>query len=207
MRACCYTDRHPDEVVGMVLVDPSFPDQFALRQQVAHAPTGEMPESPIVANLRKCATDIRTGTAKASGPDPDHCFDYPPSWPPALRHALAMKVSNPVQYEAMASFAGSSTVDSKLVINPARNYRDMPLIVLTALSPLPPGVQLSDTQKANIAAMDAQWNRAHDELAALSSRGVNARVPGASHAIQHTKPQVVLDALAEVVREARELRP
>ena len=128
---------------------------------------------------------------------------------PALRQALAAKAGNPVQYEAMASFGASSDeVDSKLVINPARNYRDMPLIVLTSTMdpPPPPGVTLppmTEAQKAQKAAMDAVWNRGHDELAALSTRGVNARVPRADHYIQRAKPQVVLDAVAQVVSEAR----
>jgi pimeloyl-ACP methyl ester carboxylesterase len=62
---------------------------------------------------------------------------------------------------------------------------------------------LSDVQKAENARFNAMFGQKHDELAALSSRGVNARVPGANHFIQLTKPQAVLDAVAEVVREAR----
>ncbi len=44
---------------------------------------------------------------------------------------------------------------------------------------------------------------AHDKLAALSTRGINARVPGTSHYIHQIKPQVVIDAVNEVVAEAR----
>jgi pimeloyl-ACP methyl ester carboxylesterase len=204
-----YTDRHPDKVVGMVLVDGSIPDQTALYAQLRpNQPALDPAANPTVKLFHKCADGIRAGTAKANGPDPDNCFAYPPTWPQALRQALVTKVSNPVQYEAMASFLASSEVDSKQVVNPSRNYRDMPLIVLTATvdPPPPPGVTLpplTEQQKTQKAAMDAIWNHGHDELAALSTRGVNARVPGADHYIQRSKPRVVLDAVAQVVSEAR----
>jgi pimeloyl-ACP methyl ester carboxylesterase len=199
-----FTDRHPDKVVGMVLVDPTVPDQDALLRQAmpSQAAMSDPAKSPIVLILGKCAEQIRKGLAKVGGPDPDHCFDYPPTWPPALREALRTKDSDPLQYATMVSFLTSVDANSRAVINPARNYRDMPLVVLSAtVQPDPPG--LTDAQKAETARFNAVFGQKHDELAALSSRGVNVRVPGANHFIQRTKPQAVLDALAEVVSEAR----
>lgn len=199
-----FTDRHPDKVAGMVLVDPSLPGQDALLRETmpSQSAASDPAKSPIGLILSKCAEEIRKGLAKAGGPDPDHCFDYPPTWPLALRQALAAKVSNPLQYETMVSFLASMAANSTTVVNPARNYRDIPLVVLSAtVQPDPPG--LSDVQKAETARFNAIFEQKHDELAALSSRGVNARVPGANHFIQRTKPQAVLDAVAEVVSEAR----
>lgn len=199
-----FTDRHPDKVVGMVLIDPGVPGQGALAREAmpSQASANDLSKNPVVQILGKCAEDIRKGVAKAGGPDPDHCFDYPPSWPQALRAALSAKVSDPKQYQTMVSFVTSLAADSRVAVNPSRNYRDMPLIVLSAtVQPDPPG--LSDAQKAETARYNALWGQKHDELAALSTRGVNARVPGADHYIQRSKPQAVLDAVAEVVREAR----
>ena len=191
----------------MVLVDPSVPDQATLLQQALPAqPIPDPAQNPVMQIFRKCAAAIRAGTAKAGGPDPDHCFDYPPNWPPALREALATKVGNPVQYETMASFISNSGVGSALVVNPSRNYRDMPIVVLTAGSrlQLPPGAPpLPDDQKALMAAAELVADRGHAQLAALSTRGVNTHVPGADHYIQRSKPQAVLEAVAGVVSEAR----
>lgn len=202
-----FTDRHPDKVVGMVLVDPSVPNQAALLQQALPGqPVPDPAQNPVAQIFRKCAAGIRAGTAKAGGPDPDHCFDYPPNWPPALREALAAKVSNPVQYETMASFLTSSAVDTTQAINPSRRYSDMPMVVLSAGErlQLPPGAPpLPDEQKALLAAADVVADRGHAQLAALSTRGVNTRVPGADHYIQRSKPQAVLEAVAAVVSEAR----
>jgi pimeloyl-ACP methyl ester carboxylesterase len=199
-----YTDRHPDKVVGMVLVDPSVPGQDALLREAmpSQSAASDPAKSPIALILSKCAQEIRAGTAKAGGPDPDNCLTYPPFWPSVLREALAAKVGNPLQYETMVSFLASANANSRAAVNPARNYHDMPMVVLSAtVQPDPPG--LSDVQKAENARFNAMFGQKHDELAALSSRGVNARVPGANHFIQLTKPQAVLDAVAEVVREAR----
>jgi pimeloyl-ACP methyl ester carboxylesterase len=199
-----FTDRHPDKVVGMVLVDPSVPGQDALLREAmpSQSATSDPAKSPIALILSKCAEEIRAGTAKAGGPDPDNCFNYPPAWPSALRQALAAKVSNPLQYETMVSFLSSADANSRAAVNPARNYRDMPLVVLSAtVQPDPP--DSSEMQKAETARFYALFGQKHDELAALSSRGVNARVPGANHFIQLAKPQVVLDTVAEVVSEAR----
>lgn len=63
-----------------------------------------------------------------------------------------------------------------------------------------------DELKAMLTAIDGVADRGHAELAKLSTRGVNTRVPGANHYIQRTQPQAVLDAVAQVVSEARASR-
>ena len=196
-----YADRHPDQVVGMVLVDSSIPDQTA-RQAALGLPAPDIESGPVAA-FRTCAAAIREGRSKLGGPDPDNCVTYPPFFPDELARVLGEKVGNPAQYETMASFIASVTVHSTLVLNPARNYGDMPLAVLTATvdQPLPP--ETTPERRAAMEAWNVEWDRGHDELAALSSRGVNMRVPGANHYIQRTKPQAVVDAVAAVVAEAR----
>jgi len=201
-----YADRHRDQVAGMVMVDPSFPDQVA-RMVSTGLPMPD-PETGPPAQFRKCAAAIRAGSVKFGGPDPDNCVTYPPFFPPALAQALGEKVGNPIQYETMASFMSAFAEDSTIVINPQRNYGDLSLIVLAATKQdAPPGVTMTDEQRARQAAFDVEWNRAHDALAALSTRGVNARVPGANHNIQGTKPQVVVDAVEAVVAEVRAAAP
>ena len=94
--------------------------------------------------------------------------------------------------------------DGQSMVNPARNYGTMPLIVLTATkdpAAWPPGF----TQEAQdeLPAYHSVWARGHDEYAALSSRGVNRRVPDSTHYVQYDQPQVVIDAIEEVVAAAR----
>jgi pimeloyl-ACP methyl ester carboxylesterase len=200
-----FADRHPDQTVGMVLVDPSVPDQFAIMGRVApHMIAALQQQEPLLQVFRNCAQQIRSGALRLSGPDPGNCITYPPYMPDELKQALAAKVvGNPLQYESQASFLPNVPESSRIVVNPQRNYRDMPLIVLTATvrPPVAPGTP--PEQVAASLAWDEAWNRGHDELAALSTRGINARVPGANHNIQNTRPQVVIDAVEAVVAEAR----
>lgn len=204
-----FADRHPDQVVGMVLVDPSFPDQQAVAERVAPAlaRATDPDTDPLQKLLRTCARDIRSGAARLGGPDPNGCFAYPPSWPPALSAAFGAHADkNPLLFESVASLMLSFPEDSRIVVNPKRNYGDMPLIILTRTDTSLPPDAAADL-KAQMPVFDEVWNKAHDAMAGLSTRGINVRVPGANHYIQGTKPQVVIDAVEAVVREAREAAP
>jgi pimeloyl-ACP methyl ester carboxylesterase len=201
-----FADRRPEQTVGMVLVDPSIPDQDARRERVA--PGLAQPNLDQIAGLlRSCAEQIRRGSLQVGGPDPDNCltFGFAPFFPDALNEALtANLLASPLQYETQASFALTRPESSRIVVNLQRNYRDMPLIVLTATVSAPTAPDSTPEQLAAYAAWTDEWNRGHDELAALSTRGINARVPGANHNIHNTRRQVVIDAVEAVVAEARE---
>jgi pimeloyl-ACP methyl ester carboxylesterase len=52
--------------------------------------------------------------------------------------------------------------------------------------------------------MKTVWVGLHKDMAALSTVGELREVPGAGHSIQRDQPQVVIDAVNEVVAKARE---
>ena len=207
-------DRQPSRVVGMVLVDPAIPDQAAIRDRVTPAMAAMMRAQPDMfgAFLRKCAAALRAGTLRYSGPDPDRCLhpQWPPSYPPELVAALDKRVAETAPettaagLETMATSASAAVtdLDSRIVIKPDRNYGSMPLIVLTAGetgSPPDPPAAL----KAEIPLQQAAWRDAHEAYAKLSTRGVDRVVAGSTHDIPQLKPQVVIDAIDEVVGEVR----
>jgi pimeloyl-ACP methyl ester carboxylesterase len=209
-------DRHPKAVAGMVLVDPSIPDQTAIFDRVTPAQNAWLAArpDPLAPLLHKCAAGIRAGTIQRGGPDPDHCLyapRWPDTWPQPLRDALnrqfdeASPAAIAANMETFASNVESTDEDSRVVINPARNYGDMPLVVLTAGEFNSPP-DYSDAARAEIPAFEAEWRRGHDAYAALSTRGVNRIVPGATHAMTDEMPQVVIDAIGEVVRESRQAK-
>jgi hypothetical protein len=105
----------------------------------------------------------------------------------------------------IASNVKSADEDAKIVINPARNYGDMPLIILTASEFVSPPDYPAEAI-AEIPAEQAEWRRGHDAYAALSTRGVNRIVPNSTHAMPDEMPQVVIAAIDTVVNEARQPR-
>jgi pimeloyl-ACP methyl ester carboxylesterase len=198
-----YTDRNLSKVVGMVLVDPSYlamaERSKRLRERFNLPEPGPLPR---VAQWRQCAEDVRRGALKAGGPDPDRCLAFTASFPRGVRVALTAQSTADARYWETAAAFDTNAVEegSKLVINPQRDYGNMPLVVLTSTARPADGPPNSALR----AASDALWNGAHDELAAFSKRGTNIGVPGADHYIQRSRPQAVLDAIQTVIRQARE---
>lgn len=206
-----FADRFPRDVVGMILVDPSPPDQSGRAKRLRETMHFQPPEPaagaqapPSLAEAwRNCAAEVRAGTLTMDGPDASGCLAFlQPPMPLRLRTAVKRKLAtSPAQFETMASFQADSLDEgSKIVVNPSRSYGDIPLIVLTATA-WPQGAR--PEQRAFVEAMMADSDRAHDELAALSTRGVNIRVPDAGHDIQDQKPQAVIDAIDQVIDVAR----
>jgi len=210
-----FADRERPRVAGMVLVDPSFPDQETSLSHAApqHAQYMLSLRNPLADQIRKCSASLKAGALRQGGPDPDNCLhpQWPPSYPPELTTALTKITAeaSPAQIQAawdtLVFFTSPYLLakDSKLVVNPRRDYGAMPLIVLTRTEFRPP-LDFPVAARAEIPAEEAAWNAGHDAIAALSSRGVNARVPGTPHFIHAVKPQVVIDAIEQVVREARQ---
>jgi pimeloyl-ACP methyl ester carboxylesterase len=197
-----FADRNRDRVVGMVLVDPSIPDQFRITERItpAVAVLGETQRQGVVASIRNCARLLRAGTLRIGGPDPDNCFRYPPNWPAVLRAALAT-ASTPIQYEARASLFAATSESGIIVVNPQRDYGDMPLVVLTAteMGPMPP--TMPEDTITQIRLFREEFARAHGRLAALSSRGTQRRVP-TGHYVHSARPQDVIDAVEAVIAQA-----
>jgi hypothetical protein len=75
-------------------------------------------------------------------------------------------------------------------------------VVLSATSGGVPA-EADDEFAAQLPRVAEEIDRGHDELAALSSRGIRTPVPGATHAIPQLRPQVVIEAIEAVVAAAR----
>lgn len=198
-------DRRPNAVVGMVLVDPSFPGQGEDFKRVAPLLTAYFRKynDKAVDHFRQCAADLRSKTLTATSLDPNQCLKYPPSYPVPLSAALARLDMDPLRFETVSTFWKGFDGDMAMVVNAERNYGAMPLVVLTATLPDDFDPDTPKEVRAELPQWEKEWQRQHDNLAALSTRGVNRRVAGAGHYIQRDKPEVVIDAINEVVDQAR----
>ena len=182
----------PSEVVGMVLVDPSF-DNMAKRLLEA-TPSDQGWIASQFAHLNRCeaaakAGDLRLGTAAYAA-----CVFQPQA---DLTDAL-----NTAYYDMSlrASYWRSLASEFSTAARDRADWSldDMPLIVLSAGNrerpPLPP-------EEAE--AIRQVYADAHAQLAALSSRGAFRVVPDSKHAIQWDRPQAVIVAVLEVIATAR----
>ena len=184
--------RHPKDVAGMVLVDPSADDQMPAL--AAAAPTTFKLQAAQIAHMRACAApDATPEILKGCGQPPP--FDLPPELA-----GRGIGVANHAWFAAIASESDAfSGLDSKETTGAKRSLGAMPLIVLTAAdTSRTPGAPPAEVEAAG-----KVWSRLHDGIAALSTRGVNRQVEGSGHYIQMQKPQVVIDAVAEVVDAVR----
>jgi pimeloyl-ACP methyl ester carboxylesterase len=200
-----FTDKHRAEVAGMVLVDPSIPGQSALFAKVAPALDAWVKTyyAQGVSQVRRCASDLRSGVLKIGAPDPGECLVQSPAYPPALSERLSRFQTDPAVFDTIASLMANFDRDSEIVANPKRGYGALPLVVLTATVPQPFPDGTPDDVRKEVQPFMAAFSRGHDDIAALSTQGVNRPVPGASHYIQRDKPEVVIEAIQTVVAQAR----
>ena len=209
MNVRLYKDHYPSEVVGMVLVDPSHED-WVHRVSALNPlqPSYEQVVSdgfePMWRDERECVRAATVGFVEGSElykkciPDPD------PRLSDAINAAyLKTHLSLGYQQAQLTEdenlhFASSDQLRAARIW-----YGDMPLIVLAAGDR--PKLREHETQ-AHHDAINRLWYVLFDELAALSSRGVNRVVPGTGHDIPMTRPGAVNSAILEVMDQASKQR-
>lgn len=204
---------YPNDVAGIVFVDPSFPDQF----QKMSASISPAAKTNLFAQLdaqragwRACADLARKGalavpTTKAAK-DCVSTGDSPDKLDDTLREALTAQYKQPKDFETQISEYRSftpqgdhSSADQMEVEAAKFNFGDKPLIVLTHSKPIP----LPGLTPAQMAAADKAWNDGHDAIAAKSTRGSNTTVPNTGHYIEIDAPSAVIEAVKKVVAEVR----
>lgn len=184
---------YPTEVVGMVLVDPSF--DHALKRMSVAAPSDRLWPQTHYDHFKRCEAAARAGELRPGTEAYETCIvnharrDLMETIP--AHHDLALR---PSYWRSLASEYFTFIRDQA-----DWPLGDLPLIVLSAGArdmrlPVP------DVENE---AIDRLWDQAHVEMARLSSRGVRRVVADAGHAITTDRPQAVIDAVLEVIAEAR----
>jgi pimeloyl-ACP methyl ester carboxylesterase len=188
-----YASRNLEKVAGLVLVDPSADDQVARMAQAL--PRMAQIEKAAYAPLAHCADLARAGTLT---PQTAGCTRPPPPDVPAeLREWVRARDGANAIVATVAELEAFQTLDAAEMARVRRPLGDIPLIVLTG-RPTAPGMTPAETE-----ALHRLWTKMHDEMAALSTVGVNRPVAGSGHYIQLEKPAVVISAVQEVVAKAR----
>jgi pimeloyl-ACP methyl ester carboxylesterase len=186
---------YPKQVAGLVLVDPSA--DWQMTRMAAVAPKFAASADAAYAGLRPCAESPRPPERAKL------CALVPANTPPEAK-AFMIEARTPDYYRAVlgemdvfAKMDSEELVAAREALGPAP-LGAKPLVILTAGSTTSPGMTPED-----LSAIRKVWITMHDEMAALSSRGVNRIVDGSGHYIHQEKPQVVIDAVSEVVDAVR----
>jgi len=184
---------HPQDVVGMVMVDSSSERQISLFAKDPKAIAWRR-------KLLRVEQMARAGELVAGTPEYEEFVvrDGAPKLPAAVKAARRAQRTSPGFYRAARSEYASlaATLDE---MNALRTpLGDMPLIVLTAGK----FFQMPEESVHPAEAWREAWRTGHDEIAALSTRG-ERRTIASGHAIQWEKPDAVIAAIDEVLAQVR----
>lgn len=201
-----YADLYLKDVAGMVLVDPSHEDweerAWRLNMQQQTREQYFSWDKQEFQDQRDCVKVAATGFIEGSESYKKCIPPADPLFSDAINAAyLKTHMSLGYQQAQMTEQESYQHASSDEVRTAQRWYGDIPLIVLAA--GVRPGPRKDETQ-AHRDAINRVWVSLYDQLAALSTRGVNRVVPGATHDIQMTQPGAVIDAILEVLKEASE---
>jgi pimeloyl-ACP methyl ester carboxylesterase len=207
-----YAYTYPSEVVGMVLVDPTVEDQAEGYRKLD--PKKRTPEQwntdtiePGLRERRECIAASIEGIAPGTELFTKCSFPQYPQLSEAVQAATIQFQMQPAfQRAQLSEEANVFRASADQVRAARRSYGAMPLIVLTRSSGPPPKDPLTPEQLVHKEARYKLLIELHDEVANLSTRGVNEIVPGAGHAIQLEKPGAVTDAILRVLRQAKKRR-
>jgi pimeloyl-ACP methyl ester carboxylesterase len=206
-----YGALYPQDVSGLVLVDPSEDRAFERVNAILTAKYGAAGADRIA--LQEL-TGITMGTAfynqcaaasviKDLDPASDQykgCSDpvRTPLGPDIAAARQIVQVKRAYQVAQASEFTYSVYGDSKPDLVYARlfsgqPFAQRPLIVLTH--------SFYDIQNPDETEEFFALNTLHDQTAALSQHGVNRIVSGSHHNIEVDQPQAIIDAVAQVLKE------
>jgi pimeloyl-ACP methyl ester carboxylesterase len=190
-----FADRYRNEVVGMVIVDGSHEDQTRKARERAAL---EASEVPALAHHDAGPEPDCLGAAKG-GAIPKDSPAYKPcvgemyeGVSEAITNATLARTATLTWQTAYASeMANFDTVSADEARATRHDFGDMPIIMLThSPNPAPKGTPQAIQDRRTV-----DWEQLHNEVAAMSTHGVNWIVPRSTHTINHDRPEIVIDAI------------
>ena len=198
--AMMFANRFPQQVAGLVLVDPGFPGQFApsTPRQLKRERQAMVKRD---AGFLQCASLAKQGQISAE--NPQNCFQVASDLSPEETAYYTQMMTRPSWYEAEVAQTTSyipregetESLSWRQERLARREYGDLPLVVLSAATPPREPVQ-NDKVYAEFA---SRWKTGQQALAKRSAKGEWIEVSGSTHYVQLDQPQAVVDAVRRVV--------
>jgi len=197
MLARLYAYCYPDEVAGLVLVDPAHEDQFSRFPAAIWEMFATIKDTQIQ-QLRGVQQVIA-----AQGPESAPPFvAVPASFPADIAERYRwLSVCEASRIETMIAEL-EALEDTQAQVRSARaaGLGDLPLVVLSHGQPASvPGMPQEVNQ-----AYESAWQQMHIEIAGMSTRGRRIVAEKSGHMIHHEQPELVVEAIHRVVEQARE---
>ncbi|MGH8173221.1 MAG: alpha/beta fold hydrolase [Rhodanobacteraceae bacterium] len=187
-----YASAHPQDIAGLVLVDP-------VSETLADdAPAYAKTEVKLIAEnnefARKCAKAASAGELAKDTPAAKECVPGPiPGMTQKLSDSVRNRYRSAAWWEAAASEAAAATDAANIAaVKAAPLPKNLPLIVLSAEG------GRDWVAEADRGAADAAYIKAHQRIAAQSANGSFVGVDKASHDIQESRPDAIATAVAKM---------
>ncbi|GAB4574537.1 MAG: alpha/beta hydrolase [Anaerolineae bacterium] len=185
--AALYAARHPEDVAGLVLLDPAAPDapeRFAPYQPLQNAQIGL---------FDLCATWMPWGIVRL--------FDLigsPDMLPAEMADLNAIYYRPSYCQTARAELTDNTT---SVTLQP---LGDLPLILLSRSVPLDLTAIDERYTAANTAEFEALWQAAQTDYLTLSSASTQIIAPESGHNIHLDRPDLVIEAIQTMIATIRE---
>jgi pimeloyl-ACP methyl ester carboxylesterase len=195
-----YAHEYPEQVAGLVLVDATHEDQDArMPEAMAKMQATSRKVMPLVFSLFRALNSW--GLLALLDGKKGRMWPLP--MPREVRHAyLGIVYSGTQHFEAVRRETLAVPESSAIVrARQIRSLGDIPLIVISAGRPaITAGRGISEADAEQFKAVTVEL---HSEMAALSPRGKRVLAEESGHYVQVDQPQMVVDAIREVVEAAQ----
>lgn len=193
-----YAYRYPDEVKGLVLLEPQTENETRRLNQASGGMIDKVYEM-----VRQHDDDCLRAAAKgfkAGGAAMASCIGAPADYFGPVLGAHVLKTMKTTTYWRTRAdeYKAIATSDDQLRAL-RKPFGDLPLLVLTR--GVSPYADPSKPQSAANKATEDENEKIHKEIAALSTRGAQRVVAGAAHGIQGDQPAAVTAAVLDVLRQ------
>lgn len=195
-----YAYRYPAEVKGLVLVEPAHEDGDSRLDKASQGNLKKILAMAAEQN-RHCLAAAENGF-KPGSEERMNCIGNPAeNYGPVLGAAVTSAITKPAYWRATVDEWDVIKASDEQLRKRRRPFGDLPVVVLTrGVSPYAvPGKPQSALNKA----MEDENAAIQKETAALSTRGQQRVVPGAGHVIHADKPEAVVDAVLEVLKQVK----
>jgi pimeloyl-ACP methyl ester carboxylesterase len=193
-----YAARYPQEVAGLVLVDSAHEEQYLRAPKEIREVLPQFEEQGRQ-QLEGLKALIASGSLDAA------MLPVPPQLPAAAAETFrALVAASPKHIKTLiAEQQAVQAIHAELAAARITSLSDLPLVVLSHGQPM----AMPDLPDAMNQAYEQVWQQLQAELAGLSSRGRLVVAHDSGHYLQLERPELVTDAIAEVVAAGRDEEP